>query len=112
MAGARQDSWADMFISALLCIAISLQCKIWPQHCPWLSSKPTVVADLLSQDDEKGRKFVLHLHIPFLKGWPPCITDWMKNPRLDDLRFNLLKDFRTKLQGIKVATIRVKFRPV
>ena len=107
----KTDSWADMFISALLFVSISLQCKIWPQHCPRLSSKPAVVADLLSRDDEKGRKFVSHLHIPVLKGWPPCISDWMKNPRLDDnFRFNLLRDFRAKLQGIKVATLRAKVK--
>ena len=96
----KEDSWASMFISAILFVVTSLECKIVPEHCLRLSSTPAVIADLLSRDDIKGKKMVSRLQVPVTSGWPRSMSDWMVNPTYNEnFKHSLLRDFKEKIQN-------------
>ncbi len=96
----KRDNWASLFISALLFVTTSLQCRVIPEHCPRLSSTPAVVADLLSRKDKKGRDMVTKLRVPVVSGWPPSMIQWMEKPSCDErFKANLLDDFKKKIES-------------
>ncbi len=94
----KGDSWASMFVTALIFVTTALECKVIPEHCPRLSSTPAVVADLLSRKDKKGREMVARLRVPVISGWPLAVQNWMKNPTCDEgFKIQLLEDFKKKI---------------
>ena len=93
----KSDVYTSVIISALQFLVISLECKLYVHHCPRLSSKPAVMADLLTRTDPKGLQLVQKWHSRITTGWPKSLISWFNNPTedwnlgpklLQDLRFN------------------------
>lgn len=90
----KTDPYSSVIISALNHIAVSLHVKLYVKHCPRLSTKPAIMADLLTRTDTKGMNMVRSWHKTVMLGWPPALLTWMSNPTLDwQLGAKLLTDF-------------------
>lgn len=79
----KTDVYSSVIISALQFLAVSLECKLYVQHCPRLSSKPAIMADLLSRTDPKGLNLVQKWHSDLTTGWPSSLVAWFQQPSED-----------------------------
>ena len=61
----KHDKHTSIILTALTTVTSALNCKLYVQHCPHLSLKPAVLADLLSHTNQKDLTLWRNIMIKF-----------------------------------------------
>ncbi len=90
---AKEDTVASVLIRAVLLVCAYLECVLHVEHQPRMSDWGSELADRLSRQCSTTRHYR-----SLVKNWsrihriPPCLSDWLSDPRLDwNLATEILK---------------------